>query len=337
MSLREDQPLYAGINLGHPLLESIAYHAVPSWGHMAVSAGGLGSHTNPLLPIFALSRSRLGALPSTQEPLRLMPPEGACIQASLAREVRTFLEMVIFGTIAHLNDVLGDMIHIGPLRAIPRPRLQDEISREARWEDGLAAWDALLDDRGSLVEHTNRWLDRLGAGCRVVAQPLQPTSSADRRHSCVHRLCFEARYGSRVLPSEVGAGIAQLLPVIVALLRERAGLSLIELPEAHVHPSIAVGLGDLFIEAASRIRRPRTTLVETHSEHIALRVLRRIRQTTDGELPPGILPFSTEQLSVLHVDDGPQGLQFDRLRVSGRGEFVDRWPTGRPRAEDHAR
>ena len=50
---------------------------------------------------------------------------------------------------------------------------------------------------------------------------------------------------------EVGAGVSQLVPVIIAALYGRTGLSLIEQPEIHVHPAIQVGLGDLSIDAVT--------------------------------------------------------------------------------------
>src|SRR5690606_8949409 len=131
----------------------------------------------------------------------------------------------------------------------------------------------------------------------------------------VRRLLLETGTGSLVLPSEVGAGISQILPVIVAALEGRTGLTLIEQPELHVHPAVQVGLGDLFIDAISREAGRRTLLVETHSEHLILRLLRRIRETTENELPDAAHPFTEDKLSVLHVEGHPDGVRVRRLRV----------------------
>ena len=75
---------------------------------------------------------------------------------------------------------------------------------------------------------------------------------------------------------------------------ERDGILAIEQPELHIHPAIQVGMGDLFIHAiqANPEGFPtvgKTLLVETHSEHILLRLLRRIRERTDDELAPGFV------------------------------------------------
>ena len=138
--------------------------------------------------------------------------------------------------------------------------------------------------------------------------------------------------GIIVGPSDIGVGISQLIPVVVAALRAQSGILAIEQPELHVHPAIQVGLGDLFIRAAGveqgGLRTEKTLLVETHSEHLMLRLLRRIRETSDAELPPGVDPFQPENLSVIYVESGDQGVQFRALRVDKEGEFIDRWPKG---------
>jgi len=39
-------------------------------------------------------------------------------------------------------------------------------------------------------------------------------------------------------------------------------------------------------------------------------------------------PFQPENLSVIYVESGDQGVQFRALRVDKEGEFIDRWPKG---------
>ena len=110
------------------------------------------------------------------------------------------------------------------------------------------------------------------------------------------------------------------------------GILVIEQPELHVHPAIQVGIGDLFIQAAGsdpdRLSSGKTLIIETHSEHIMLRLLRRIRETTDDELPPGVAGLTPENLSVIYVESADEGVQFRSLPVDADGEFLDRWPRG---------
>jgi predicted ATPase len=123
-----------------------------------------------------------------------------------------------------------------------------------------------------------------------------------------------------------------MVPVVVAALRQRSGILAIEQPELHIHPAIQVGLGDLFIRAVrpdpDLLFATNTLLIETHSEHIMLRLLRRIRETSEGNLPPGISGLNPDDLSVVYVESNEEGVQFQQLRIDQTGEFLDRWPRG---------
>ncbi|MCU0693192.1 MAG: AAA family ATPase [Polyangiaceae bacterium] len=297
---------------------------------------GSGFGDGRSLPVFALVRTRLSALPPTNEPLRVVPfGDDSPEKAAAAAQVRTFLEMIVLGTTVQLVSFLRDAMYIGPLRTIPpRGFLYERAGRITSWADGLAAWDLLLADRVSLVESTNLWLRRLGAGCQVVVQQLFDRSAYAEELSdghvdkTVRRLLLDTGAGSFVLPSEVGAGVSQIIPVIVAALDGRSGLSLVEQPEIHVHPAVQVALGDLLIDAVTRDGGRRTLLIETHSEHLILRLLRRIRETTEQELSEGAPAFAEDKLSVLYLESRPDGVRVRRLRVDERGDFKDRWPKG---------
>lgn len=356
-SLRDGEPIYARVNLGHDVWAEHYVDVVERWTTVALPAAtlepvymkdrgpneptpigimpsleGPHPHDQSDLPVFAISRSRPSAMPALGEPIRVLMPGGddpTPEQAETLDEIRTFLEMIVQGTTAQLVAHLEQAAYIGPLRAVPpRGFLYERAGRSVRWADGLAAWDLLLADRGRLVRDTNARLRRLEAGCQVVVQNLIDTaaSSDGRDHvdAAIRRLVLGNDDGARALPSEVGAGIAQVLPVIVAALADRVPFVMIEQPEIHVHPRLQTGLGDLFIEASAS----RQLLIETHSEHLILRLLRRIRETTDGELTTGAPAFTPDQLSVMHVQSTPAGAVFTRLRVDATGEFIDRWPTG---------
>jgi predicted ATPase len=68
------------------------------------------------------------------------------------------------------------------------------------------------------------------------------------------RLLLESGSGTLVLPSELGAGVSQLVPVVVAmLLPHHRGLVMVEQPEIHVQPK------------ATKSRARQRTLVSTRS------------------------------------------------------------------------
>jgi hypothetical protein len=353
-TLREAEPLLVQVNLGHPLLGDSGRDVAPAWEAFAVDvtgrgmgdgsgfgmgAGGLmngdGFGDGRSVPIFAVGRTRLSALPPLDEPLRVIATDDVTATAEgvdTLDGIRTFLEMVILGIGGQLSDALGKALYVGPLRAVPpRGSLFERSGRLTQWGDGLAAWESLLSDRGNLVEATNSWLSKLGAGCKIVVQQLLDQAAAaedvasEHVDASVRRLLLDSGTGSLVLPSELGAGISQVVPVVVAsLLPVRGGLVMIEQPEIHVHPALQVELGDLVIEAAS----DRQLIIETHSEHLILRLLRRIRETHDGDLPPAAPSFEPDKLSVLYVERKAEGSSVRRLHIDPSGEFVERWPKG---------
>lgn len=130
--------------------------------------------------------------------------------------------------------------------------------------------------------------------------------------------------GRRLKFSDVGAGIGFVFPIVVSCYHGHNGL-IIQQPELHLHPALQASLADVFIEASSR----KKIVCETHSEHLILRVLRRIRQTTTGTLADSALALRSGDVAFNYFEpmiDG--GTRIHNIRVSDDGDFVDRWPNG---------
>lgn len=137
---------------------------------------------------------------------------------------------------------------------------------------------------------------------------------------------------------DVGVGISQVIPVLCAI--SNSSKTYIHQPELHLHPKQQSHLGDIFIERVNdeincKIRSQfnsdfnRFFFIETHSEHILLRILRRIRESHRSDIKNKLFGFTADQLSVLYVDKDENGdSQIMQLRVADNGEFIDRWPHG---------
>ncbi|OYV06532.1 MAG: hypothetical protein CFE26_05770, partial [Verrucomicrobiales bacterium VVV1] len=168
----------------------------------------------------------------------------------------------------------------------------------------------------------------------------------------------KAETGFRPIHS-LGSGIGKILPVVVALATCDEELLWIEEPECHVHPRVQSEIGDLIIARHGTYRqrsKPEilefdddpspsdyipdeikgNVIIETHSEHLILRILRRIRETTEGNFsdwpealreacPNGICP---QDVAVLFVKPGTEGSEVIELPVDANGEFTCDWPGG---------
>ena len=130
--------------------------------------------------------------------------------------------------------------------------------------------------------------------------------------------------GRRTTFEDVGTGLSCVLPVLAAL---RTPLSFVQQPELHLHPALQSALGDVFVEVA---HEGRVSLVETHSEYVLLRILKRMRQTDSGKQPENSpLRIAPDQVNVLYFDPQPDGsTTVKRIRLTNDGDFADRWPRG---------
>lgn len=134
--------------------------------------------------------------------------------------------------------------------------------------------------------------------------------------------------GRKHLFEDVGSGLGYLLPVLCAVF-ERSGwcsTCFIQQPELHIHPALQAAMGDVFIEGSEEDRQ---VLIETHSEHLLLRILKRIRQTHLQVTIAPELKINANHVCVLYFDPSPDGTTtVKRLRITEDGEFMDRWPRG---------
>jgi predicted ATPase len=151
-------------------------------------------------------------------------------------------------------------------------------------------------------------------------------------------------YDQRLLPTSIGVGLSQIVPVIYHCLAPNprrqfaARFITIEQPELHLHPKAQTRLGDLLItcfgdgenalsDSYNHVSDDQA-IIETHSEHLLLRILRRIRETSNNELPKGTPGMNPNGVAVYYFTSTPDGTVANRLRINEQGEFIDPWPCG---------
>ena len=90
----------------------------------------------------------------------------------------------------------------------------------------------------------------------------------------------------------------------------------------------------MFIEQI-RKRPDLTFMLETHSEHLLLRFLRRIRETTENGVqrlvPQEALDaqkLTPDDLAINFIEQGEEGLSCLPIRVDADGDLIDQWPHG---------
>jgi len=269
--------------------------------------------------------------------------------------VKDLLTSIVTGPGELLCQALKNSVYLSPFREMPARHYQPARSPEPRrWANGLAAWDWLLLKGKPLVIKVNKWLAgkrgfdagyeidlrhyrELEVDSAVLAALTAVDSSSGLDLGWVRNELLKLPEGRRLMirdlrteishfPQDLGVGISQLIPVIVAALHNESGVVAIEEPESNIHPAFQVVLADLFITQAKA--HPNVLfLVETHSEHLMLRCLRRIRETTEGG--EGHQPVARpEDIAVHFVEPGEKGPSIHRIQIDEGGDFIDPWPRG---------
>jgi predicted ATPase len=118
-----------------------------------------------------------------------------------------------------------------------------------------------------------------------------------------------------------------VLPVLVQAFAAEEQIIAIEQPELHLHPALQSELGDVFIESALGPRRNKF-LLESHSEHLLLRIMRRMRETHNGALPDGARPVTPNDVAVLYVEPVGTRSIVREMPLNERGELIKDWPGG---------
>jgi AAA domain, putative AbiEii toxin, Type IV TA system/N-6 DNA Methylase/Protein of unknown function (DUF3696) len=211
------------------------------------------------------------------------------------------------------RSMLARLVYLGPLREAPA-----RFSAAGMSSTSTDIARFLLDNK-SEARDVSQWIARMGMPYELNAFSLRSVPGA---HVIGDLIAISLRHnesGVTLSPADVGFGMSQVLPIVVELSARTESTVLIEQPEIHLHPAMQSELADLLIESSKEEGRANQVIAETHSEHIMLRVQRRIRE---GSL-------SAADVSVIYVDQDAQGrATVQRLRIDGNGEFLDEWPNG---------
>ena len=250
-----------------------------------------------------------------------------------------------------LKSYLRKFRYLGPFRQIPPRNYKPALTEnELFWSDGIAAWDLLYKKDQDFIDKVNGWLfdeDKLNTGYKLkmrfykevdldsflglalirgtLFDDVDIKEEANKIPTQKRLVLIEKNRNLEVMPQDIGVGISQILPIIVAALDTQAEIVAIEQPELHIHPAIQVNLADLFI---SQIHKDKIFLIETHSEHVLLRFMRRIRETSQGNIPAEELEIEAKDLVVHFVEVDNSKCFIQEMPINSEGELVKAWPGG---------
>lgn len=314
--------------------------SIASWSYLELADGNALPHVGELLPLDLYS-----------------DPHVECDSDKLLMDISSLLSSVIVGPCELISNAIDDHRYIGPLRSMPpRNYMPQQTKESSRWADGMAGWDILYAD----ILSGQKWfdpsqLDKLGLGyCFEVG--FQGTINESEYNLLVglsnsfereiedaesqikwfgqtfkdgkkYVRMKDCKNGVYMEPSDVGTGISQIIPIIAGAMSPGCNFLSVEQPELHLHPAIQCNLGDLFISQMNRYPE-RTFLLETHSEHLILRLLRRIRETTSEDVSDKTLRLTNDHVGVIYVEELEDNVRIRELRVGSDGEFIDEWPNG---------
>lgn len=140
-------------------------------------------------------------------------------------------------------------------------------------------------------------------------------------------ILIDQRTKTEVSHRDVGFGISQLIPILCYSYAYKEKIIAIEQPEIHLHPALQSELADVFVESALG-NNQNTFILESHSEHLLLRIMRRMRETHENKLPEGVPPVTPDDVAVLYVKpDGPRSVVLE-MPLNEKGELVKPWPGG---------
>ncbi|MCX7723354.1 MAG: AAA family ATPase [Verrucomicrobiae bacterium] len=169
--------------------------------------------------------------------------------------------------------MLRGLVHLPGLRGNPsRTYPATGVSKvfPGTFENYTAAVIAHWERSGERdkLEALNADLETLGLTWKVTAKPVTDTQV----ELLVGRLPRPARGGARDLVNiaDVGFGVSQALPVVVALhAAEKGQVVYLEQPEIHLHPKAQVALAQVLARA---VKRGIQVVVETHSHLLLLAI-----------------------------------------------------------------
>ena len=199
---------------------------------------------------------------------------------------------------------------------------------EKMWEEVIASED--------IREKLNKWLGddtKLKSTYNLIIEEHIEKNSLIKKifkvkEDGVKVLSFvDLRSNTQVSIKDMGLGISQVLPVLISCFTQKNTQIFLEQPELHLHPAIQAELADEFIRSYKENNNG--FMIETHSEHLLLRIMKRMRYTAEGRIDKNdVLALSPDDVCLLYVDNDGNNTFINELELDEDGTLLDPWPDG---------
>ncbi|MEW9912214.1 DUF3696 domain-containing protein [Bacillus pacificus] len=199
--------------------------------------------------------------------------------------------------IRYLNFYASNIFYIGPFRKTPersyryRENAVNYVGHDGEFAPAILGQD--IRKGKQLINQVSNWLSK-NLNHRIDVEDLIGSEYGGRT-DLFRLMVTDEITGQKNNLIDVGHGLSQLIPIVVQTFlhqsktsydakRSLAKLHIIEQPELHLHPSAQACLIDLFIEGTrENYGFKNKFLVETHSEHMIIRLRRYI---VEGKINP---------------------------------------------------
>jgi len=230
----------------------------------------------------------------------------------------------------YFNNVVSNFFYIGPFRKTPERYYRytensvNYVGQYGEFAPVILGQD--LRSNGKLVKDVSDWLEKY---LRLALEV------EDLKGDLFRIIIRDLKTNAKNNLIDVGHGLSQLIPIIVqsfmktdlndTILRASrypiSNLHIIEQPELHLHPAAQASLADLFVEVVKNNKRLRKNsfLIETHSEHMLLRLRRYI---AEGKI-------SSDDIALYYTEKDMQNgsLIVSQLEILSDGNILN-WPKG---------
>lgn len=233
---------------------------------------------------------------------------------------------------SRLSNLVSKTDYLGPLRTAPERTYLFSGERSKRIGVGGENMTSILatkDPRRSKEKEEDGVASSLGVKINMWLQKAQMAHSASvagisDRHFEIRVKNYFTREDQNI--ADVGYGHSQVIPFLAGGYALGSGsVYIAEQPELHLHPKAQSELGDYLLE----LYEARTqVLIETHSEHLILRLQQHVAAGSIATSDIRIFYISNDVSPASSAGDALADREIIPIDLDSQGQFTRQWPKG---------